>query len=171
MFYWHHLCLFKDILKRRMQKREGTEEELRKGAWQREKRNDMPSVESLIISMVGDNYILTAIHYLHTHKHSSVQFSHSVVSNSLQSYGPQHARPPWPSPTPSLPKHMPIESVMPSNHLILCHSLLLLPSIFPSITVFSNESALLATVSSSGQSIGVSASASVLPMNTQDWLL
>ena len=42
----------------------------------------------------------------------------------------------------SLPKLMPIESVMPSNHLILCHSLLLPPSIFPSIRVFSNESAL-----------------------------
>ena len=43
----------------------------------------------------------------------------------------------------SLPKPMSIESVMPSNHLILCHHLLLLPSIFPSIRVFSNESALL----------------------------
>ena len=42
----------------------------------------------------------------------------------------------------SLPKFMPIESVMPSNHLILCHPLLLLPSIFPSIRVFSNESVL-----------------------------
>ena len=42
----------------------------------------------------------------------------------------------------SLPNLMPIESVMPSNHLILCHPLLLLPSIFPSIRVFSNESAL-----------------------------
>ena len=42
----------------------------------------------------------------------------------------------------SLPKLMSIESVIPSNHLILCHPLLLLPSIFPSITVFSNESAL-----------------------------
>ena len=41
----------------------------------------------------------------------------------------------------SLPKFMSIESVMPSNHLILCHPLLLLPSIFPSIRVFSNESA------------------------------
>ena len=40
------------------------------------------------------------------------------------------------------PKSMSIESVMPSNHLILCHPLLLLPSIFPSIRVFSNESAL-----------------------------
>ena len=42
----------------------------------------------------------------------------------------------------SLPKPMSIESVMPSNHLILCHHLLLLPSIFPSIRVFSNESVL-----------------------------
>ena len=42
----------------------------------------------------------------------------------------------------SLPKLLSIESVMPSNHLILCHHLLLLPSIFPSIRVFSNESAL-----------------------------
>ena len=42
----------------------------------------------------------------------------------------------------SLLKPMPIESVMPSNHLILCHPLLLLPSVFPSIRVFSNESVL-----------------------------
>ena len=42
----------------------------------------------------------------------------------------------------SLPKLMPIESVMPSNHLILCHPILLLPSIFPSIRVFSNQSVL-----------------------------
>jgi len=53
---------------------------------------------------------------------------------------------------------------MPSNHLILCHPLLLLPSIPPSIRVFSNESALYIRY----QSIGVSASTSVLPMNTQD---
>ena len=65
----------------------------------------------------------------------------------------------------SLLKLMFIESVRPSNHLTLCCPLLLLPSIFPSIRVFSNESALL----SGGQSIGVSTSASVLPMNIQDW--
>ena len=45
--------------------------------------------------------------------------------------------------TRSLPKLMSIESVMPSNHLVLCNPLFLLPSIFPSIRVFSNESALL----------------------------
>ena len=50
---------------------------------------------------------------------------------------------------------------MPSNHLILCHPLLLLPSILPSIRVFSNESTLFI---SGGQSIGVSASTSVFPM-------
>jgi len=62
-------------------------------------------------------------------------------------------------------KLMSIELVMPSNHLILCWPLLLLPSIFPSFRVFSNESALRFC----GQSIGVSASASVLPMNIQGW--
>ena len=55
----------------------------------------------------------------------------------------QHARPPCPSPAPGvLPKPMSIELVMPSNHLILCCPLLLLPSIFPNIRVFSDESAL-----------------------------
>ena len=63
----------------------------------------------------------------------------------------------------SLLKLISSESVIPSNHLILCHSLLLLPSIFPSIWVFSNESALRIC----GQSMG--ASASVLPVNIQGW--
>ena len=61
--------------------------------------------------------------------------------DSLQPYGLQHDRPPCPSPTPRVySKLMSIESVMSSNHLILCCPLLLLPSIFPSIRVFSNES-------------------------------
>ena len=67
---------------------------------------------------------------------SSVYLSKSVMSNSLWPRGPQHARLPCPSPT--LLKLMSIESVMPSIHLILCCPLLLLPSIFPSIRVFSN---------------------------------
>ena len=49
---------------------------------------------------------------------------------------------PVPHHLPSLPKLLSIGSVMPSNHLVLCYALLLLPSIFPSIIVFSNESAL-----------------------------
>ena len=61
---------------------------------------------------------------------------------TLQPHGLQHARPPCPSPTRSLPKLMSIELVMPSNRLILCRPLLLLPSIFPSIRVFSNKSVL-----------------------------
>ena len=65
----------------------------------------------------------------------------------------------------SLVKLMSIESVMPSNHLILCCSLLLPPSIFPSIRVFSNESALCIR----WPKYWVSASASVLPMNILDW--
>ena len=71
-----------------------------------------------------------------------VQFSRSVVSNSLRPHEPQHARPPCPSPTPGVYPNPWTLSRMPSNHLILCHPLLLLPSIFPSIRVFSNESAL-----------------------------
>ena len=76
----------------------------------------------------------------------------------------------------SLFKLMSIELVMLSNHLIHYHPLLLLPSIFPSIRVFSNESVLCirwpkSWFASGGQSIGASASASVLPMNIQEWLL
>ena len=65
----------------------------------------------------------------------------------------------------SLLKLMSSELVMPSNHLILCHPLLLLPSISSCIRVFSNESALRIR----WPSIGVSASASVLPVNIQGW--
>ena len=71
-----------------------------------------------------------------------VQFSRLVMSHSLQPHEPQHTRPPCPSPTPRVhPNSWSIESVMPSNHLILWRPLLLLPSIFSSIRVFSNESA------------------------------
>ena len=62
-------------------------------------------------------------------------------------------------------KLMSVESVMPSSHFILCHPLLLLPPIPPSIRVLSNES----TLRMRWPNTGVSALASVLPMNTQDW--
>ena len=64
------------------------------------------------------------------------------MSDSLQPHGLQHTRLPCPSNSWSLPKLMSIESVMPSNHLILCCPLLLPPAISPSIRVFSNESVL-----------------------------
>ena len=63
--------------------------------------------------------------------------------NSLQPHGLQHIRPPCPCPNSnswSLLKLTSIKSMMPSNHLLVCHPVLLLPSIFPSIRVFSNES-------------------------------
>ena len=72
---------------------------------------------------------------------SSIHFSCSVMSDSLRPHELQHTRPPCPSPTPGVHKSMSIELVMPSNHLILCRPLLLLPPIFPSIRVFSSESA------------------------------
>ena len=72
----------------------------------------------------------------------SIWFSRSVVSDSLRPHGLQHARLPCSSPSRSLLKLMSIASVMPSNHLILCRPLLLPPSVFPSIRVFSSESVL-----------------------------
>ena len=71
----------------------------------------------------------------------SVQFSHSVVSDSATPWTAARQASLSITNSQSLPKLMSIESVMPSNHLILCHSLLLPPSSFPSIRVF-NESAL-----------------------------
>ena len=73
----------------------------------------------------------------------AVQFSRSVMSDSLRPHGLQHTRLPRPiTNSGSLLKLTFIESVIPSNHLILCGPLLLLPSIFPSIRIFSDESVL-----------------------------
>ena len=96
---------------------------------------------------------------------SSVQFSRSVMSDSLRHHELQQ---------PGLCVHHQLPEstqthvhwiVMPFNHLILCHPLLLLPSIFTSIRVFSSESALHIR----WPKYWSSASTSVLPMNTQDW--
>ena len=72
---------------------------------------------------------------------SSVQVSHSVISDSVTPWTAAHQASLYITNSWSLPKLTCMESVMPSNHLILCHPLLLLHSIFPSIRVFSNESA------------------------------
>ena len=75
--------------------------------------------------------------------YDSVQFSHSVMSDSLRPHEPQHARPSCPSPTPGVhPNSCPFSWWCHSNRLILCCPLLLLPPIPPSIRVFSNESTL-----------------------------
>ena len=97
---------------------------------------------------------------------SSVQFSHSVMSDSLRPHESQHTRPPCPSPTPGVHSNS-----RPSSRC--CH-----PVISSSVVPFSSWSQSLPASGSfpmsqhftwGGQSIGVSASASVLPMNTQDW--
>ena len=73
----------------------------------------------------------------------SVQFSRPVVSDSLWPHGLQHTRLPPPSPTPGVyPNSCPLSRWCQLNHLILCRHLLLKPSIFASIKVFSNESVL-----------------------------
>ena len=97
---------------------------------------------------------------------SSVQFSHSVVSDCLQPHEPQHARPPCPSPAPGVyPNSCPLSQ--------WCH-----PTISSSVIPFSScpqsfpasGSFQMSQLFASGaQSIRVSASTSVLPMNTQDW--
>ena len=97
---------------------------------------------------------------------SSVQFSYSVMSSSLRPHGPQHTRPPCPSPTPGVyPNSCPLRwwchptissSVIP---FFSC------PQSFPASGSFQMSQ----LVPSSGQSIGVSASAPVLPMNIQGW--
>ena len=96
-----------------------------------------------------------------------VQFTHSVVSNSLRPYELQHARPPCLTPTPGVyPNSCPLSQ--------WCH-----PTISSSVVPFSCPQSFPASGSfqmsrffaSGGQSIGVSASTSVLPMNTQDWSL
>ena len=72
----------------------------------------------------------------------SVQFSRSVMSDFSDLWTAAHQASLSITNSQSLPKLMSIELVMPCNHIIFCHPLLLLPSIFPSIRVFSNKSAL-----------------------------
>ena len=96
----------------------------------------------------------------------SVQFSRSVMSSSLRPHEPQHTRPPCPSPTPGVyPNSCPLSQ--------WCH-----PTIWSSVISFSSclqsfpasgSFQMSQFFLSGGQSIGVSASTSVLPMNTQDW--
>ena len=93
-----------------------------------------------ILSKNTINFLLTFI-YMRS-KISSVQFSHSIVSDSVTTWTTAHQASTSITNSWSLPKLMSFELVMLSNHLILCRPLLLLPSIFPNIKVFSNESAL-----------------------------
>ena len=139
--------------------------------------------QTLLHLRYAESFVIISVHHLCTHcsvltawKTPSILSEVTRVFSSVQSLS--HV---WLFATPwtaachaflsitnswSPPKPMSIESMMPSNHLILCPPLLLLPSIFPSIRNFFPMSQFFA---SSGQSIGVSASASVFPMRIQDW--
>ena len=98
---------------------------------------------------------------------SSVQFDCSVVSNSLQPHGLWDSRLPWPSPTPgAYSSSHPLSRWWHTySYHIFCHPLLLLPSVFPSLRVFSKSWLFM----SGGQSIRASASVSVLSLNIHDW--
>ena len=97
---------------------------------------------------------------------SSVQFSHSVMSNSLQPHGLQHARLPWPSLTPEA-----CSNSCPLSRW--CHPTIL-SSVIPYFSCLqsclASGSFQISQFTSDGRSIGASALASVLPMNIQDWL-
>ena len=140
-------------------------------------RTTIPSSNSISRYLPKGNKITLSKRYLHSHGHciSSVQFSRSVVSDSLWPHEPQHARPPCPSPTPGVHSNS-----CPSSRW--CH-----PAISSSVVPFSScpqslpasESFPISQLFSwGGQSIGVSASASVLPINLpglisfrMDWLV
>ena len=96
-----------------------------------------------LYSLRIDSFFLNTFYVCLIYFICSLQFSRSVVSDSLWPHESQHARPPCPSPTPRVHSDSTsIQSVMPSSHLILCRPLLLLPPIPPSSRVFSNESVL-----------------------------
>ena len=98
------------------------------------KLNNMWVIKAIIWVSILHNRFVTI---------SSVQFSRSVMSNSLRPHESQHSRPPCPSPTARIHSRLTsIESVRPSSHLILCRPRLLLPPLPPSIRVFPNESTL-----------------------------
>ena len=113
-------------------------EENRKAEWQKENKFQHHLITYWTVCVRCGPQKTTKAYNL-----GSVQFSRSVVYNSLWPHGLQDTRVPCPSPTPrACSNSCPSLSVMPSNHLILCRPLLLLPPIFPSIRVFSSESAL-----------------------------
>ena len=128
---------------------------------------DYVKVDSSLINTTKSKLKFPFMKQLVHIKCKSVEFSHSVMYNSLRPHGLQHTRLPYPSPTPGA-----CSNSCPSSwwgHPTISSSVilfLLLPSIFPSIRVFSKESILRIRWQ---RSIGVSASASVLPMNIQDW--
>ena len=102
----------------------------------------LTSITLFFFLVMRTSEIYSLSNFQYTAQYHSVQFSRSVMSDSLRPHELQHARPPYPSPTPGVHSNSRCESVMPSSHLILCYPLLLLSAIPPSIRVFSNKSTL-----------------------------
>ena len=118
---------------------------------------NLPKFTQEVVKPISDSKAILLV--------TPIQFSQSVMSNSLRSHGLQHARPPWPSPTPRV-----YSNSCPSSRW--CH-----PTISSSVVPFSSclqsfpaSGCFLMSqfLASGGQSIGVPTSASVLPMNIQD---
>ena len=118
--------------------------------------------------MAGECLTYTQTSMVKQDYRGSVPFSLSVVSHSLWPHESQHARPPYPSPTPGVHPNSCASSQW-------CHpaiSLSVIPfSSFPKSLPVSGSFPMSQLFTWGGQSIGVSASASVLPMNTQNWSL
>ena len=108
----------------------------------------------------------TMRYYLTSVRISSVQFRHSVVSDSSWPHGPQHTRPAYRSPAPEVYTNpCPLSRW---SHPTISSSVILFSSCLQSFSA-SGSFQMSQLFASSGQSIGVSASVSVFPMNTQDW--
>ena len=121
-----------------------------------------------LIFHFGEGFLHIYLNFQSNSHISSVQFSHSVLSNSLRPHELQHARPPCPSPTPGVyPNSCPLSWWY---HPTISSSVVSFSSCLQSFPA--SESFPMSRLFASGsQSIGVSASTSVLPMNTQDWSL
>ena len=114
--------------------------------------------------MYSSNFLITKLSYHLNSLSSSVQFNHSIMSDSLQLHELQHARPPCPSPSPGVQTHVHRvgDAIQPSHPL---------SSTSPAFGL-SQQKGLFKWVrlfALGGQSIGISASASIPPMNIQDW--
>ena len=118
-------------------------------------------VEFFLKKIILSQIIITNDHF------SSVQFSRSVVSDALWSHESQHARPPCPSPTPRVHPNSCASSWW--CHLAISSSVVVPFSSCPQSLPASGSFPMSQLFAWGGQSIGVSASASVLPMNAQDW--
>ena len=126
-------------------------------------RTHVPCTGSRILNHWTTREVLDFIYYVLFQSIPSVQFSCSIVSDSFRPHGLQHTRPPCPSPTPRV-----YSNSCPLSRW--CHPTISVIPFFSHLQSFpASGSFPMSQFTSGGQSIGVSVSASVLPMNIQDW--